>query len=420
MSDPSLVFSRPSNGNDDEEPGLHAFLVAVSNYPNLQHGENEVAETYGLGQLTSPARTVRDLATLLIAQGTKLNPPLKTLRVLASPSGLELKCESEEMKDGVASLSLCDAQGATLANVQAAAQRWREDASYNRDDATLFYFAGHGIQLSRGDSILLLEDFLGGGPLLSRAVNFGNIYNGMAHPSIRNVAQTQIYVVDACRASIEAFKKYDGLEAAPVFDIELGGADDRIAPIFMAAGAGNAAYGTDGGRSYFGDDFIKCLSGGAAECLYERGEAVWALTIGELVRVLSDLVEAHNKDFSRKRRTFQFDKFTASLRTKLRTYDGAPQVDCKFLVEPEGTIAGTIVDVKDKSGKSVMSFPTSRPLAPHPYPFRIEAGRYLAIATQILDECARGMPQHVRELREFIEIKPPNYQFVFQMTERVR
>src|SRR4051794_12235067 len=85
VGDSGLIF-------DDIErdgPGLHALLIGVSKYPHLRGGDDEAEETYGLGQLVSPARTVRDLADLLLRDRASLSPPLKTCRLLVSPSTSE-------------------------------------------------------------------------------------------------------------------------------------------------------------------------------------------------------------------------------------------------------------------------------------------------------------------------------------------
>jgi hypothetical protein len=56
-------------------PGLHAFLIGVSSYPFAAGGEREVADTYGIGQLTSPASTVAHIATWLLQNSASLAFP---------------------------------------------------------------------------------------------------------------------------------------------------------------------------------------------------------------------------------------------------------------------------------------------------------------------------------------------------------
>ena len=115
-----------------EGPGLHVLLIVVSNYPYAAAGELQAEETYGLGQLAAPARTVKDIADWLIKHARDLALPLRSIRLLASPSPLEIS-NNESLKNLVP---------ATLQNVQAAMISWRKEASRSPDNATLFYFAG--------------------------------------------------------------------------------------------------------------------------------------------------------------------------------------------------------------------------------------------------------------------------------------
>jgi hypothetical protein len=71
--------------------------------------------------------------------------------------------------------ALADALPATSDNLQAAALPWRDDAATSRAGATLFYLAGHGIQRSRGDPLLLLSDFFVPGATLARMVDLSCI-----------------------------------------------------------------------------------------------------------------------------------------------------------------------------------------------------------------------------------------------------
>src|SRR3954463_11600941 len=99
--DPSLIH----DDNQRDRPGLHALLVGVSRYPHLAGGEEPAAETFGLGQLSSPATTVKLLAERLLAHKDRLTPKLKTLRVLVSPSPSEAMLAAPE---GAAGNTLAD------------------------------------------------------------------------------------------------------------------------------------------------------------------------------------------------------------------------------------------------------------------------------------------------------------------------
>jgi len=316
--------------SNSESHGLHALLIGVSHYPFADGGEEPVAETFGIGQLSAPARTVIDLAELLRDSMTNLAFPLRTIRVLASPS-------QEEIKKNI---SLATLPPATLENVQSAAKAWQADAATSRNNATLFYFAGHGIQRSRGDSVLLLEDFLkpkGAATDLAYTVNVNNIYNGMANfRTFPKLANTQFYFIDACRSDILNLRDFETQETAPIFKVEAGGIDDRIAPVFFASAAGRETYGVKGGLTLFGEDLIACLKGSASDKLIRaNGQKGWFVTIGTLADAMSKMVNAFNARMPIPIRSLNVDKFTATaLEQIICELKAPPKVRCTLNLKP--------------------------------------------------------------------------------------
>jgi hypothetical protein len=391
LDETGLIFDEREQGT-----GLHALLVGVSSYPYLQSGEKEKAETYGLGQLKSPARTVADIAQWLIKRKDRLGTPLRSCRLLASPSLAEQRNVPW----------LADSTPATMENMLKAAHAWRSDANSNNENATIFYFAGHGIQRTRGDSVLLLEDFLGGFTLLDRAVELSNIYNGMANPSFRDIAQTQIYVVDACRTNITKLRDFAAPSPVSVFDVEVGGMDNRAAPIFFASAAGHATYGssTGGGASVFGTDFLNCLSGAAGDCVFIDSTRHWIVTIGSLARALSALTAQYNQAKGSGLRTLNVDKYTA-LDTVIHFLDQAPRVDCSIALEPYEAAEFTLIDFLNKAGAAAHPFTT--PVTPNPICFDVEAGGYF-LSAKVPSE---KKPAFRDVEREIVTISPPFFKY---------
>jgi hypothetical protein len=404
--DPSLI----QDDNQPDTPGLHALLIGVSRYPHLTGGEEPATETFGLGQLSSPASTAKLIADRLLAHKDRLTPKLKTLRMLVSPSPAEAALPGPEGALSVGN-TLADLSPATLTSVRKAARRWRQDASIRKDDATFFYFGGHGIQRSRGDAVLLLEDVLedDGAPILERAIDVNNLYNGMGNPTLPNMAQTQFYFIDACRSSVAKFKNLLAPATAQVFDIDSDGTDDRVAPVLFAAAAGHEAYGPRGEPSLFGRDLVACLDGGAGEFIRRGSASTWVLTIGELVRVLSALSEAYNLRAGTKLRTFDIDKFTRSLQTTLRTLEAPPVVKCSFSIDPEQARAAARLILKDAASRPAHTFPNP-PLAV-PYTCELPTGHYAASAAA---PGASGEGTFIHE-PEFLDIRAPTFEYTFRM-----
>lgn len=384
-----LIFSDPKVSS-----GLHVLLIGVSSYPYLDGGLSQQQQTFGLGQLDCAARTASEIAVWLLANQPQLAKPIQTLRLLASATDVERALQPE----------LAQVLPATFENVLTAAWAWRADTARARDGASMFYFAGHGIQRTRGDSVLLLEDFLvPNRPLLDRAIDFGGVYDGMGESSFADMAQTQLYFVDACRTDLRGVQALAAPVAQPVFDVTEGGADNRVAPIFYAASTGRAAYGSAvaGGRSAFGGDFLHCIGGGAADLIRgDDGTSRWTVTLGGLSLSLSQLVRTANEDTA-PLRSFMIDKWT-DIDTPVAYLADAPEVDCHFLIEPSEAGQDLVIAL-NRGQKILYSF--GPPCGP-PNPGRARAGGYLLNARS---------PRFGLSEDEIITVKPPVFRMALRM-----
>jgi len=318
-----------------KDPALYAVLIGVSNYPYASNGKAAVAETHGIRQLAAPANTVKDIADWLIKNKDNLFLPLKSIHLLASPSSLEvIEDKSNSLKQLVP---------ATLKNVQSTLIDWRKASSLSPENGTIFYFGGHGIQQSRGDSILLLEDFLGQDSenILENAVNVSNIYNGMANfESIPNLPKTQVYFIDACRADLINLGKFEAYQPSSVFKIEVGGTDDRTAPIFFASAAGHETYSIIGQKTFFGRDLLDCLDGAAGDKIaLLNGKRGWYVTVGTLAEAMSKLVNYHNANSPLGRacpRSLNIDKLNSlSSEQSICELGKVPSVRCYLNFDPD-------------------------------------------------------------------------------------
>src|SRR5205085_5850611 len=156
-------------------------------------------------QLSSTSLTAYKIYQWLLERQARLPLPLATVRLLLSPS-------NEEAAQIGAELNQLGVTACTRQNFAAEARQWRTDASSHNENVTFFYFAGHGVQRSKNDGVLLLEDF--GDPAegtLHNAAEIINIFNGMAPPASvqQKMARTQFYFVDACRVLPSAFKNFE-------------------------------------------------------------------------------------------------------------------------------------------------------------------------------------------------------------------
>lgn len=388
-----LVFRSTEDG-----PGLHVLLVGVSAYPYLIDGDRPCANPRGLAQIDCAAGTVQAMFDWLTRAGDKLGHPLRTCRLLASPSSAEV----------LTAPGLARALPATMDNLGEAVRAWRADAAGDRAGATLFYFAGHGVQRTRGDSLLLLSEFLAPGAMLAHTVDLSCIYDGMGEPDFPDIAQTQYYFVDACRTDLPGVQALADRSAPALWDVTLGGGDERVAPIFHAAGSGRLAYGSTlpGGVSAFGTDLLACLDGGGAERIRGAdGRSRWEVTIGTLARSLPLLVKDANDARGRRLRSFGIDKWT-DMDATITVLPDAPTVECVLRISPTGAENCASVDLT--LGANPYHF--TAPLQ-NPHPFQAAAGGYVLRASVPPD----ASPVY-SAIEEVVTVSPPrfSYSVVFQ------
>jgi hypothetical protein len=76
---------------DFDGPGTHALVIGVSSYPHVTGGTDPtpLGESFQLQQLSTAARSASEFAGWLLNEYHNERAPLKSLRVLLSPSATE-------------------------------------------------------------------------------------------------------------------------------------------------------------------------------------------------------------------------------------------------------------------------------------------------------------------------------------------
>lgn len=351
-------------------PCMHAFIIGVSAYPNLPtEGEptDTKPPTLGMQQLSSSALAAYQVYRWLIDYQAQLNIPLATCRLLLTPSPAELAAEP-------ALSGLADP--ATIGNFDTAAHAWREDAKSHSNGVTFFYFAGHGVQRKGGDHVMLLEGFGDGGkPLLYHAVDTGRLIAGMApFPTQEQIAHTQMYFVDACRITPEAFAEYEELSTYVLWDTPKAKVDNRITPVFFTTVPGRGAYGVKGKGTIFSRALIDCLSGGAAvegKCVDSEGQPQWCVTVNSLNDALEYYLEKINRDEGTEQ---DFNVHGTGRNVIITRLTDAPYVDVVLRVVP--STARDCVRVRVINDDDDLIWEPPVPIKPHPFEDRVQAGTY--------------------------------------------
>lgn len=352
-------------------PGVHVLIAGTSLYRHLPNGgDAPAARNFGMQQLASPALSAYKIYRWLEERQDKLALPLTTCRLLLSPSVGEIAVEPQ-----LAGL----AEACTRQNFIREAQSWRTDASTHDENITIFYFAGHGIQRSRNDAVLLFEDFAdpNAGGVLTNSADLVNIFNGMAPPpadSPNKIARTQFYFIDACRILPSEIRDFERMSTTDVFDVELSGRDDRQAPIFFATLPGIKAYGVRNEQSLFNKALLECLNGAAGD-VYEKpdGDIGYCVTVQSLNKALhrffDELTELPELD-----QEFSLGGI-ATGDAVIQRLDSRPMLDLFLEVEPNEALPFTKIEIVS-GDPTVQVAPLPKPLSPVPFKCQVPLGFY--------------------------------------------
>ncbi len=391
------------------QAGLHVFIAGVSAYPNLPE-ENEPLTSEGLGmrQLSMAALSAYRVYDWIVTHAQHFPLPLVTCQLLLSPSSDELTVEPK-MKN------LADA--CTRTNFKNAAKAWQKYASSSEKNMTIFYFAGHGIQRTNNDAVLLMDAFGDeDSSLLEHAVESRNLFYGMASsPAFPTMAQTQLYFIDCCRNHPSALNRYEQpIQIANVLDVWLSNEkfpDRRVAPTFYAAAPGSKARGISRKQTLFSLALLECLEGAAADFAIvdsEDEKERWHIDVLRLGDVLNTRVD----ELSRKYQTEQYMVSGGSWRKAVVCFvNDTPQVEIMFNVDPPKALRRVRVRIKKDEDEdyaiNIEELPM--PLDPHPYCHKVPAGFYkIAAFIDPPDNQYVNMPWRAYKLlppREYRKVK---------------
>jgi len=360
----SLILDKRTEIGSDR--GLHIFIAGVSNYSHLPKKitDQDTAYSCGLRQLKSAALSAYKLFECLLKNKDNFDIPLASCRMLLSPIDKEIKIEPK--LQGLA-------DSCSLDNFDSEIKKWREDSASNKQNMTIFYFAGHGAQSSKDDTVLLMDNFGDGfGNSLSRAVDLNNIFKGMANSAdYPNMAEKQLYFIDTCRDFLDKYEKFEKMKAAELFEITLTGKEKRIAPIFFAAMPGDRAKIINKEQTLFCEALIDCLENDAGNLEEINGQDVWHVSIHSLSNSLTLVIDELNDKYAVDQEFIISGLAKNDIICKMKA---PPKVRIIVEIEPDSALKYTKVKVHDDSGNVFKSLP--QPLDPHPHECCWQAGIY--------------------------------------------
>lgn len=260
-----------------------ALVIGVSNYPFVTGpAATDRGRDSGFANLGCAARTAAEVALWLLDEHHDPEAPLASLQILLSPGEAEVPAH--------VSARLGNPSPATREAAEGALRKLFDESAGRRDDRIVVYVAGHGVQVTRTDVTLLLEDF-GAGPR-SRKLFAAGIDMAEAHAAFvdDDLPRRQTWFVDACRRPTDATAEYAEVQAPPIFDLRRRGVVDS-SPLILSASRGAGAFGAAGGLTFFGEALLDGLRGAAA-APPGADEDGWAVTVGSLGSYLVKQVRA--------------------------------------------------------------------------------------------------------------------------------
>ena len=243
------------------DPGTFVVLIGVSAYPYLKDGSAAqlANENYGLGQLAVTALTTYRLFEwlrdrYLYTLGTGSPCQLAQCWLLLSPT----EAERALMKAEVLEHTLPP----TFDNCRRALKIWHNAMQALSDESAaqsraVFFFSGHGLEVSIEEQILLpmdyLEPTLGS---LNDAINMGAARLGMKKLKVNN----QFFFQDACRNATQTLGN-SVVHGDGVFDQSLAymANPDCNQMVMFATASGQQTFGprsVDKGLSLFGQSLL--------------------------------------------------------------------------------------------------------------------------------------------------------------------
>jgi hypothetical protein len=242
-----------------DSSGTFAVIIGASKYPHL----DGTAKTYHLDQLTVSALTAHCVFDWLRGQYRFTAAPLAQCWVLLAPSSDEVAYA--QASEPAFDATLKHAAVPTFDACEEAIRKWFKTLkalpkAVARESRSVFFFCGHGLELTLEKQILLPSDYLGSG-FLNDAISVPNLRDGCGSLAVRD----QFFFIDACRNDHETLRGANIRGAAILDELSASAMNpDRNSALVYASAAGTRAFSPlhpKEGPSIFGQALVEGLLG---------------------------------------------------------------------------------------------------------------------------------------------------------------
>ena len=377
-----------------DKPGTHVLVIGVSKYLHFKDGEEPTSsgKSLRMRQLSSAARSASEFAAWMLNEYNNSNSELSSLRVLLSPS------DGEEIHPDIMS-KLSDGDfSATINNVEQSIIQFRNACLSDPENIAIIYLAGHGVQLTKTGSILLLSDCCSNNhaTTLKGSIDVMSLHAGFDRPDI---AQSQFWFVDACRQIPDIAAHFETLEGGFGLDQTLAGIAES-SPVFLAAITGNKAYAYKSGVSLFCTALLKCLRGGFANEPEDGFSDFYHVSVLGLVKTLKNMVQ---KLAEAEHATQTVDPSGRVNEAVFYEYPETPEVDLTIDLLPNDAWPVTSANVRDEEDQLI-----AENLSDWPVNARLKAGIYEIVVNSTADfkKATRLVNLEPPELTKKIDVNP--------------
>lgn len=259
---------------DSGKPATHAIVIGVGAYSFLNGGDaDRLTDLHGgLGQLSSPPVSAREVTSWLLDEFNNPGKPLASISLLISDQDARADYTHASLPRPF------KPQPATIEHVKKAVPGWKELGDANEENLMLFFFCGHGVARGLDGLTLLLSDYGESSHMpMDGAVDFAALHRGMSQCA----ASCQCYFVDACRTVSDIATETTASGQQIIQDkINRPWASDWNYTIFYSTLGGERAYGRVNQPSIYTEELIKGLNGAGSN--NRSGDGRWWVFTGDL------------------------------------------------------------------------------------------------------------------------------------------
>jgi hypothetical protein len=306
------------------QPGTHVLIIGIGAYTHLTNGPQEAANTFDMGQLSSPPVSAKAMIDWFL--GPLLDPNAPGFRNLTSPLlSVEALIAADQPVTVQAPSGPVPLDGARLDQVRAAYNQWRQRLIAQPGSIGIFFFCGHGV--SGVHQYALCQDFLSDDAVpLEKSFNVDATLQALG----KEAQDSDLHFwFDACRI-VEPSLFYDAGKPYGLRHLNpLQATVERSHSFLRATGDGMAAFAKNGKPSRFTQALLNSLSGYAGT---SRPGNRWEVGASELHVAVGKFLEFENKSAQR-RQSCAHDVYAGG--NAIVELAGPPKVRLSLNLKPE-------------------------------------------------------------------------------------